>query len=47
VTLGWVFLGEPVNAGMLSGMVVILAGVAMLQAPRTAEAADPVVCGSE
>jgi drug/metabolite transporter (DMT)-like permease len=50
VTLGWVFLGEPVNAGMLSGMVVILAGVAMLQAPRpaeAAEAADPVVCGSE
>lgn len=47
VLLGCAFLGEPFNAAMLVGMAVILAGVAMIQAPRRAAAADPAACGTE
>lgn len=35
--LGWVVLGEQLNAVKIAGMIVMLAGVALVTWPRTAE----------
>jgi drug/metabolite transporter (DMT)-like permease len=44
VVLGCVFIGEPFNPAMALGMVVILAGVALLQTAKQANPAEAEAC---